>query len=67
MVNSNLLRSKMVLFNDTNETLAEALNISRQTMSAKINGKVDFKQSEIKTIVERYNLTPEETEQTFFN
>lgn len=57
----------MVLFNDTNETLAEALNISRQTMSAKINGKVDFKQSEIKIIVERYKLTPEETEQIFFN
>lgn len=67
MIDSNLLRSKMVLFDDTNESLAEALNISRQTMSAKITGKTDFKQSEIKVIVERYKLTPEETEQTFFN
>ena len=57
----------MVLFNDTNESLAEALNISRQTLSAKINGKVDFWQSEIKQIVERYTLTSEETEQIFFN
>lgn len=57
----------MVLFDDTNETLADALNVSRQTMSAKIKGKVDFKQSEIKIIVERYELTPEKTEQIFFN
>ena len=67
MVNSKLLRSKMILFGDTNETLADALNISRQTMSAKINGKVDFWQSEIKLIVERYELTNDEMEQIFFN
>ena len=67
MVNSKLLRSKMVLFGDTNESLADALNISRQSLSAKINNKSDFWQSEIKFIITRYELTPEEIEQIFFN
>ncbi len=67
MIDTKLLRSKMVLFDDTNESLAEVLNVSKQTLSAKINGKVDFWQSEIKMIVERYNLTSEETEKIFFN
>jgi DNA-binding XRE family transcriptional regulator len=67
MIDSKLLRSKMVLFGDTTESLAEVLGISRQTLSAKINGKIDFWQSEMKIIIVRYDLTPEETHQMFFN
>ena len=67
MVNSKLLKSKMILHDDTVETLAEALDISRQTLSSKINNKTDFWQSEIKFFVKRYELTPEEMNEIFFN
>ena len=59
-MNTKLLRSKMVLFDDNNESLAEALGITPQAFSLKLNGNQEFKQSEIKAIKERYNLTPEE-------
>lgn len=67
MVNSKLLRTKMILFGDTNETLAEVLGVSRQTMSGKITGRFEFWQHEIKIIIERYNLTLEEICEIFFN
>ena len=56
----------MALFNDNLTTLADHLSISRQTLTLKLDNKSDFTQSEIKKIVIRYNLTPEETEQIFF-
>lgn len=67
-MNKNLLRSKMVLFGDTNETLAAALGISPQRLSAKINttGGAEFVQGEIKIIRDRYHLTDEETGHIFF-
>lgn len=67
-MNKRLLESKMKLFGDTNEALAKALNLSRQSISAKKNGKngKEFTQGEIKTIKERYNLTPEEVVSIFF-
>lgn len=67
-MNKNLLRSKMVLFGDTNETLAAALGISPQRLSAKINAKdgAEFVQREIKAIRDRYHLTDEEVALIFF-
>ena len=67
-MNKNLLRSKMVLFGDTNETLAAALGISPQRLSAKINAKdgAEFVQREIKVMRNRYQLTDEETGLIFF-
>lgn len=67
-MNKNLLRSKMVLFGDTNETLAAALGISPQRLSAKINAKdgAEFVQREIKAMRDRYHLTDEETALIFF-
>lgn len=67
MVNSKLLKSKMVLHDDTMETLTAALGISKPSLSAKINNKSDFKQSEIKFFIERYELTAEEVLEIFFN
>lgn len=66
MIKRNLFNSKMALFNDNLTTLADHLGISRQTLTLKLDNKSDFTQSEIKKIVIRYNLTPEETEQIFF-
>lgn len=67
-MNKNLLRSKMVLFGDTNETLAAALGISPQRLSAKINstGGAEFTQGEINTIMRRYNLPFQELVNIFF-
>ena len=58
----------MVLFGDTNETLAAALGISPQRLSAKINAKdgAEFVQREIKVMRNRYQLTDEETGLIFF-
>ena len=64
-MNTRMLKSKMVLFDDTNVTMAEALGITPPAYSLKLNGENDFKQEEIKIIKERYNLTPEEVDTIF--
>ena len=61
----NLLFSKMALFGDSIETLAEYLGITRQTLTQKIEGKSQFKQKEITMIAVRYKLTPEEVYEIF--
>lgn len=65
-MNKNLFKSFMVLHEDTQRTVAEALKVSDQTISDKINGVSDFKQSEIKTLIERWGLTPEQVDNIFF-
>lgn len=67
MVDSKFFKSKMILFDDNLDTLADAINISRQSLSKKINNKIDFWQSEINIISKRYQLTPEELERMFFS
>lgn len=64
-MNTKLLRSKVVLFGDTNYSLAQALNISPQAFSLKLNGEREFKQEEIKIIQDRYNLSPDEVVDIF--
>lgn len=64
--NTPLLKSKMVLNGDTTISLAKALGINRQNASIKINGKREFKQSEMRTIALRYRLTGEEFVDIFF-
>lgn len=68
-MNKNMLRSVMVLHDDTNITLAEYLGISDSTLSLKMNetNGAEFTQGEIKKIIQRYNLTAEQTLQIFFN
>ena len=67
-MNKNLLRSIMVLHDDTNAKLAEYLGISENRLSAKINEwkGAEFTQSEIRKIKERYNLTPAQVNDIFF-
>lgn len=67
-MNARLLKSKMVLHDDTNATLAEALGITPQRLSAKINEweGAEFTQGEIIIIKDRYQLTPEEVDAIFF-
>lgn len=66
-MNKNALRSLMALHGDTRKSLAAALNVSKQTVGGKINGHSDFKQSEIRIIIDRYQLTPAEVDEIFFD
>ena len=66
-MNSKLLRSIMVLHNDTNKTLADFLSKSEQTVCNKINENgTEFNQSEIAMITKRYKLTAEQVVAIFF-
>lgn len=58
----------MALNNDTGSSLAEAMGLSPQRFSAKLNerGGAEFTQKEIQFIKDRYNLTPEEIDDIFF-
>jgi DNA-binding transcriptional regulator YiaG len=67
-MNKKLLRSEMVLHDDTNGTLAEALKISPQSLSAKMNetNGAEFTQGEMGAIRERYTLSDEKFIAIFF-
>ncbi|NLG58526.1 MAG: XRE family transcriptional regulator [Clostridiales bacterium] len=67
-MNAKLLRSKMVLFGDTNNSLAEALGLSAQRLSEKINERngAQFTQGEIEIIKYRYDLSSQEVIDIFF-
>lgn len=67
MFKPNVFFSKMALFEDSLEELAACLEITRQTLSSKIEGTSEFKRDEINLIIERYKLTPEETHEMFFS
>lgn len=67
-MNKNLLRSIMVLHDDTNAKLADYLGITQNRLSAKINewNGAEFTQSEIRKIKERYELDAEKINEIFF-
>ena len=54
-------------FGDTQGDLAKVLGVTESTLSWKMNGKAEFKQSEIKAIADRYSLTGEEVKFMFFS
>lgn len=60
------LRSFMVLHEDTMETLANYLGISRQTLSGRMNGRSPFKLSEIMLIADKYKLKSNDILEIFF-
>jgi DNA-binding Xre family transcriptional regulator len=66
-LNKNMLRSVMVLHDDTNNDLAEYLGISASTLSCKMNetNGAEFTQGEIKRIKTRYHLTAEQVDNIF--
>ena len=66
-MNKAKLKSLMALHEDTNKDLAELLNITEQSISAKINENgTEFKQGEIIKIKDRYKLSPVEVDAIFF-
>lgn len=65
-MNSQLLKSVMVLNGDNISKLADKLNVSRQTLSLKIDGYSDFKLKEVKTICMLYRLSHCQMLEIFF-
>lgn len=72
-MNPDYLKMVMRRNNDNLNDLASALNICRQSLYMKMRyidagkeRKQEFTQSEIRTMVKRYNLTPDEIVNIFF-
>lgn len=65
MPNKKLLKSKMVLFGDTVEQLADYLGQSRGNVNNKINGITAFSLQDVSAISKRYNLTNAEVYEIF--
>jgi plasmid maintenance system antidote protein VapI len=65
-MNKTAMKITMTKHHDTQEMLAEALDMQISGLNARINGKIDFRAGEIIKIVKRYNLSPEETTAIFF-
>lgn len=65
-MNKRAFKSVMVCHGDTQKDIATALDITEQTVCKKLNGLSDFKQSEIKILIDRYNLTPAQVDEMFF-
>lgn len=66
-MNPNKLKAEMKAHGDTQESLADALGISRTRLTAKINGVSDFRQLEMLFIKKRYDLTADEVDDIFFS
>ena len=66
-MNKALMKAVIAKNNDTQEALAQALNLPQSAVSNRINGKIDFRIREIQCIRERYRLTAKETEEIFFD
>lgn len=66
-MNSNKLRAAMALHGDTGQRLSQAIGISHNTFSKKLNGQVSFVQNEIQAISERYSLSPDEIVDIFLD
>ncbi len=65
-MNSLEMKVAMKRNEDTQEKLAEALGLQISGVSARINGHIDFRTSEIEKIRERYNLSNDELVKIFF-
>ena len=65
-MNMNLLRYFMMNYGDKQADLARALNLPQSALSARMNGKTDFRKDEIDTIRRRYNLSAEDLQAVFF-
>lgn len=68
-MNELLLRAIMREHHDSSEELAKALGIHPHTLYLKMRDNEDrqFTQDEIRIIVNRYGLTPNDTMRIFFN
>lgn len=62
----NLLRYFMGRHGDKQYDLAKALNLPQSALSARMNGKTDFRQTEMNIIRKRYGLDADNMQTIFF-
>lgn len=67
MTNVNKLKSKIIERGFTVTSLAEKLDISKTTLSQKINGKIKFSADDIKNIDNILGFTSNEIREIFLN
>lgn len=65
-MNSNELKAVMKRHGDTQEKLAEFLDLQPSGVNARVNGTIEFRASEIGKIVRRYSLSDADTMAIFF-
>ena len=61
------VKAEMKRNDDTQKKLAEALSLTVSGVNDRINGRVEFRRSEINIIRQRYNLSAEDTMRIFFS
>lgn len=66
-MNQNELKAEIRRNGDTQERLAEALDLSVSGVNDRVNGRVEFRRSEINIIRQRYNLSAADTMRIFFD
>ena len=57
----------MTEHHDTQEKLASDMGLPQSAISNRINGKIDFRLQEIQFIVDRYDLSADQTREIFFD
>lgn len=63
-----LFKSKMALYGDTLTSIADKLEVHRNTLSDKVEGiHAQFTQKEIQFFIDHWNLTPNEVALIFFD
>ena len=67
MIQNNILKSKMILQENTQSEMAKVLGLSLVSVSKKINGVIKFNLEEVKKSKEYLNLTDEEINQIFLS
>lgn len=66
-MNNTELKIEMMRHGDNGEDLAKVLNITRQTLSRKMNDpESDFTQKEIRLMIDRYGLSGDRVKEIFF-
>lgn len=62
----NLLRGFIAKNGDSQTSLAAAIGIPQSALSARMNGKTDFRQAEMEVIRKRYKLSADDLQAIFF-
>lgn len=64
---SNYLKAAIKKNGDTQQKLAEQLGLCVSGLNDRINGKIEFRLSEVEQIIDRYRLSPQEITEIFFD
>lgn len=65
---SKLILKRIIEKNgDTHARLADAIGVTKKKLRRKLNRKSEFTLSELRTIIDRYRLTPVEVYMVFFS